>query len=238
MDDNLLSFADDKQGNILSKILLEPELKEKVEEANFYFDKKEERADRALDLLLMTSGWRKFSWKQINDEDFPEVKFAAEKAQFSGIVYDGYDYKPLPGAQLKLISNGKTVTTDREGKFSFSKFDIAANNQIQITAEGHQAQTQTIYNYGQGNNYYLYDNRNRYYKERIPMAAARGGMREEFAEGAAMDAMDIVVAETKIAFRFCCQHLSQLLFPQQQYPLHPLQRLQQTLRAFLRALLP
>ena len=60
VDDNLLSFADDKQGNILSKILLEPELKEKVEEPNFYFDKKEAKADKALDLLLLTSGWRKY----------------------------------------------------------------------------------------------------------------------------------------------------------------------------------
>jgi len=197
VDDNLLSFADDKQGNILSKILLEPELKEKVEEPNFYFDKKEKKADKALDLLMLTSGWRKYEWKQITDGDLPEIKFAGEKAVFSGIVYDGYDYKPLPGAQLKLTATGRTTTTDKDGKFSFGKFDIAACNQIQITAENHQAQTQTIYNYGTNNAYYLYDNRRyRYYKE-IPMAAAgRGGVVAEFAEEK-MELNEVVVAQAK-----------------------------------------
>ena len=202
VDDNLLSFADDKQGNILSKILLEPDLKEKVEEANFYFDKKEEKADKALDLLMMTSGWRKYTWKQIGDEDFPEQKFAGEKAVFSGVVYNGYDYKPLAGAQLRLVTGNKTVSTDKDGKFSFSKFDIAACNQIQITAENYQAQTQTIYNYGTGNNYYLYDKRyERYYKQ-VPMAAAaRGGavMREEAMEDAM--AVDLDVAAQKPILR-------------------------------------
>ncbi len=44
-DDNLLSFADDKSGHMLSKMLLEPDLRGKVEEPNFYFDPKEHKAD-------------------------------------------------------------------------------------------------------------------------------------------------------------------------------------------------
>ncbi len=188
VDDNLLSFADDKQGTILSKILLEPDLKEKVEEPDFYFNPKEEKADKALDLLLLTSGWRRYTWKQINDQALPEAKFAAEKAEFSGMVYDGYTYKPLPGAQLKLAGNGKVVVTDSNGKFSFGKFDILANNQLTITADGHMAQTQSIYNYSNNNVYYLYDNRNRRYFDdavvaeaavaapRAMMAPANGGV--------------------------------------------------------------
>ncbi|MBP6731051.1 MAG: hypothetical protein KA149_03275 [Chitinophagales bacterium] len=189
VDDNLLSFADDKQGTILSKILLEPDLKEKVEEPDFYFNKKEAKADKALDLLMLTSGWRKYAWKQINDEDLPEVKFASEKAVFSGIVYDGYNGKPLPGTELKLTASGKTAITDKEGKFSFSKFDIAASNQITISAVGHQTQTQNIYNYGTNNAYYLYDvHTRRYMEQQIPMAAAgRAEMAEE------RMALDVVV---------------------------------------------
>lgn len=192
VDDNLLTFADDKQGNILAKILLEPELKHKVEEPNFYFDSKEEKADKALDLLLMTSGWRKYSWKQIQQEDLPEIKFSAEKARLSGVVYDGYTYKPLPGAQLQLSNSGKSVITDKDGKFSINKFDITTSNQLTITAAEHQKQVQTIYNYGSGVAYYLYDNRRRYYEE-MPMAVARGGAMNE---GVMMDAQAIAV-ETK-----------------------------------------
>ncbi|MGL4363897.1 MAG: MG2 domain-containing protein, partial [Bacteroidales bacterium] len=44
VNDQLLSFADDKSSNILSWLLVESDLKGKVEEPNFYFDKKEAKA--------------------------------------------------------------------------------------------------------------------------------------------------------------------------------------------------
>lgn len=192
VDDNLLSFADDKQGNILSKILLEPELKEKVEEPNFYFDKKEEKADKALDLLMLTSGWRKYEWKQITDEDYPEVKFNGEKAQLSGIIYEGYTGKPVTGAVVKFKESGKSTVTDRDGKFTLSKFDISKQNQIEIAAPNFQTQTQTIYAYGKDVAYYLYDNRRYMYRgardDNAPMAPAMGG------NGLAMEERVVVAA--------------------------------------------
>lgn len=184
VDDNLLSFADEKQGNILSKMLLEPELNQKVEEPNFYFDNKEAKANHALDLLMMTSGWRKYTWKQVTAQDFPIEKFQAEKAIYSGIVYDGYTYKPLPGAQLKLTASGKTVTTDKDGKFVFSKFDIAVSNQVQISAGNFQTQTHTIADYGTNHQFYLYNNQRRPYYLHEPMAAlAKEERMNVFAEG-------------------------------------------------------
>ncbi|MEZ4953619.1 MAG: MG2 domain-containing protein [Saprospiraceae bacterium] len=68
-DDNLLTFADDKQGNILSYLLLESELIGKVVEPNFYFAEKEKHPEKdqllALDYLMLTQGWRRFDWKEI-----------------------------------------------------------------------------------------------------------------------------------------------------------------------------
>ncbi len=170
VDDNLLSFADDKQGNILSKILLEPELKEKVEEANFYFDKKEPKAQKALDYLLMTSGWRRYTWKQIEENNFPVVKFNAEKAILSGVVYDAYAGQPVNGAIVKLKNTNKSAITNREGKFTLSGFDVSQHNQLEISATGFSASTQTITEYTTSANYYLYNNKYRYY-EAVPMAA-------------------------------------------------------------------
>lgn len=37
-DEKLLTFADDKQGHLLASLLLEQEVKGKIEEPNFYFD--------------------------------------------------------------------------------------------------------------------------------------------------------------------------------------------------------
>ena len=85
-NDQLISFADDKSGNILSKMLLEPELKDKVEEPAFYFDKKEEKSLAAMDYLMMTSGWRKFKWEEVLDGNLPSLAYQGERALISGIV--------------------------------------------------------------------------------------------------------------------------------------------------------
>ncbi len=65
VDDTVISFADDKHGHLLSKLLLEPEVPGKIEEPNFYFDLKEEKSAVAMDLLMGTRGWRKFDWQTV-----------------------------------------------------------------------------------------------------------------------------------------------------------------------------
>ena len=65
VDDTVLSFADDKQGHLLSRLLLEPELPGKVEEPNFYLDLTEAKSAAALDMLLGTSGYRRFEWRRL-----------------------------------------------------------------------------------------------------------------------------------------------------------------------------
>ena len=65
VDDQLISFADDKQDNMLSSMLLSSEVRGEVQEPSFYFDSNEAKAVSALDYLLMTQGWRRFTWKDI-----------------------------------------------------------------------------------------------------------------------------------------------------------------------------
>ncbi|CAN5161716.1 hypothetical protein BH11PSE11_BH11PSE11_17690 [soil metagenome] len=65
VDDTVISFADDKSGHLLSKLLLEPELPGKVEEPNFYLDLTESKSALALDLLMGTRGYRRFEWTPV-----------------------------------------------------------------------------------------------------------------------------------------------------------------------------
>ena len=65
VDDQLISFADDKQDNILSSLLLSSEVRGEIQEPSFYFDEEEKKATQALDYLLMTQGWRRFTWEEV-----------------------------------------------------------------------------------------------------------------------------------------------------------------------------
>ena len=71
VDDTVVSFADDKSGNLLSKLLLEPELPGKIEEPNFYLDLTEEKSAAGLDLLLGVRGYRRFDWLPVMNAVLP-----------------------------------------------------------------------------------------------------------------------------------------------------------------------
>jgi hypothetical protein len=65
VDDTVVSFADDKTGHLLSRLLLEPELPGKIEEPNFYFDLTQAKSAVAMDLLMGTHGYRRFEWQPV-----------------------------------------------------------------------------------------------------------------------------------------------------------------------------
>lgn len=195
VDDNLLSFADDKQGHILSKMLLEPELKESVFEPNFYFDKKEAKAKDALDNLLLTSGWRRYTWKQILNEPKPVFAYEAEKTIFSGNVHDAYKGKGISGAKVTLKNSGRSVLTDTAGNFTLPKFDITKDSLIEISAKGFDSISQEISEYSTNYVFYLYDHTRP--RPRPVFMNARGGVMEM----AEIDAVAFAAAEPEVAVK-------------------------------------
>ncbi len=156
-NDQLLAFADDKSGNLLSQFLLQQDLNSKVEEPAFYFNKKEAKSEKALDYLLMTSGWRRFTWEKIMSEEMPQVAYQPEMALISGTLLDASTRKPLKDATVKVNNSGQTITTNSEGKFSFRGVDLSSPVYLNLSANGYTNQNQYVYSYGQGYTYYLYN---------------------------------------------------------------------------------
>jgi maltooligosyltrehalose synthase len=58
-----------------SNILLTSDLKGYVEKPNYYFAKENDDVNKALDNLMLTQGYRRFSWKEI-------AKTVSEKPAF------------------------------------------------------------------------------------------------------------------------------------------------------------
>lgn len=119
-DDQLHSFADDKQANILAQFLLSSELHGKIHEPNFYFDTKEENRLRALDLLMLTHGWRRFHWQQIlqsQQEDWHAmINYPVEKLTLAAYAQLNGQY--LRNAKIRLQDDETLVlATDNYGRF-------------------------------------------------------------------------------------------------------------------------
>ncbi len=151
VDDKLLSYADDKQGNILSTLLLQSDLDSKVEEADFYFDKEEAKAPQALDYLMMTKGWRRFVWKQIMDSTEVAINFKGQKAIVGGYVFDA-NGKKVPGADIRIVVEQDSIrraSTNSEGKFYITGLDLSQPTELHISADGHPDTFYPVGSYGE-----------------------------------------------------------------------------------------
>ena len=134
----------DDAENIKSWMLLNSDLRGKVEQAGFYFSDEKKSTKLLLDILMMTQGWRRFSWKQIKEGDFPEIKYLPEY----GFNFKGYItkkatdkrqaanvYLTVMGEQLEFLE----LETDSVGNFLFHNIHFVDTATVVLQARKHFA---------------------------------------------------------------------------------------------------
>ncbi len=134
IDDKIHAFADDRQDNILSWLLMSSELKDKVEDASYYFNPDKEKAMQSIDYVLLTHGWRRFTWNEINNPDI-EIKSLPASFSYIGGTVRAKGAKNGVVADVWLVSYGrkKTVShlrTSNSGKFLFTNVDRSGKLQL------------------------------------------------------------------------------------------------------------
>lgn len=154
-DDQWLTFADDKSSTLLSHMLLEADVRGKIEEPRFYFDPKEPKADAALDSLLMTRGWRRFTWEKLSGTDAPPaVQYPGEKAELGGIVINAQTGQPVPRARVELPAANVVVFTDIQGAFSVRGIDLSEPRLLNVR-KGKLSSSTTVHQYTSALRLYL-----------------------------------------------------------------------------------
>ena len=134
VDDKLWSYADDKQDHILSWLLLCSELKGKVEEPQFYFKQDEPQANAALDLVMMTNGYRYFDYTEYVKTNRQPNFLAEHGVKLTGSIVD-IDNKPIQDATVYLVNESNKllkIQTDEKGAFCFN--DLPKGNTVYLYA--------------------------------------------------------------------------------------------------------
>ncbi len=135
VDDKLWTFADDKQDHILSWLLLSSELKGKIEEPQFYFKKEEPKAIPALDLLMLTHGYRYFDFIEYVVKE-GMLKYLPDQDNIvSGRIQD-LNGNPVQAKMFLMnrVYGGRAMeyTTGADGVFFFS--DLISNSSYYLFA--------------------------------------------------------------------------------------------------------
>jgi len=139
VDETNVPFDENGETTIFSNLLLSSDLKGYVEKPNYYFNNSGEDVDKALDNLMLTQGYRRFTWKEILSGNSAQPVFEAEKigAKISGTVYT-LGKKPLANATVTLLSVraniAATTTSDANGKFKFEGIIVKDSTKFAIQA--------------------------------------------------------------------------------------------------------
>jgi len=124
IDESKVPVDKSLESSIFSNILLTSDLKGYIEKPNYYFTTETEEVNKALDNLMLTQGYRRFTWKELANTINTKPVFRAEGlgVTISGTVQT-LGHKILPGANVMLMSLKagvtKGTTTDENGRFKF-----------------------------------------------------------------------------------------------------------------------
>lgn len=134
--------------DIRTYTLLESDLPGHIEEPQLYFDPENPKAERMLDLVMLTNGWRRFSWQNVLRDGAMENPFFAQGFEVCGQLspVDANKYK---AADLALVTVGPTggfysTQADDEGRFCFFDVNFVDTTFLSVQAITKSGQTVNV----------------------------------------------------------------------------------------------
>lgn len=118
--------------DIRTQLLLQSELRGRIEDAGYYFQEGDREAQRNLDLLMMVNGWSRYNLPEAILGKYSEPDIALEIGQeICGQVRSRWRNRPLEGVMVCAISPkadfGTYAETDSAGLFRINGFDLPEN---------------------------------------------------------------------------------------------------------------
>jgi len=138
IDDAKVPFDENSETTILSYLLLTSDISGYIEKPNYYFNHPDAKKLADLDVLLLTQGYRRFSYDGIMNDKYPPINFLPEQ----GITLTG----TLRASNGMAINNGNislkikdknynaTAVTDADGRFRFPNLLFSDSTQVFLSA--------------------------------------------------------------------------------------------------------
>jgi hypothetical protein len=138
VNESIVPYDDDDAPNILSYLLLTSDLRGFIEKPGYYFNHKDEKSIADLDALMLTQGYRRFSYKNIIADKNPPITYLPEQGiAISGILRNNTGL-PIAKGNIRLFIPDKaystTTITDANGAFRFPNVLVSDTSRIKISA--------------------------------------------------------------------------------------------------------
>ncbi|MDW3193424.1 MAG: TonB-dependent receptor plug domain-containing protein [Cytophagales bacterium] len=116
------------------------DLKGRIQDPGYYFDKGNPDRMQHLDLLMLTQGWRRFVWSDLLDGQLPEINYFAEKGfSIEGKLVDYYKRSKTKSGTvvLSFLENllfNEEASADEYGNFYFDGLTISDSVTVMVQA--------------------------------------------------------------------------------------------------------
>lgn len=127
--------------SIKTYLLLNSDLRGHIPEPGYYFTDITPEKKKALDLVLMTHGWRRFTWENLLNQPLDSIQYQPQSGtELSGRLLRKGNNKPIANGTVTYLNrqNGqmtmRTEQTDDEGKFVLT--DLLHTNLSKVSLKG------------------------------------------------------------------------------------------------------
>ena len=126
------------ENTIFSDLLLTSDLKGYVEQPNYYFSTNNPETANALDILMLTQGYRRYNWTQIINNSQPQFNFKPEKSLSLQGLLKTPSGKPVPNGKITLVATKQNLLIDTvanaNGEFIFSNLYLPDTTKLVLKA--------------------------------------------------------------------------------------------------------
>jgi len=138
IDESKVPVNEDAETTILSSLLLTSDLKGYIEQPNYYFRHNDDKTAADLDALMLTQGYRRFSYRDLLRGKYPQLSLMPEQGiQITGTLRNRTGL-PIFKGNVRLLVPDKNISmqtiTNAEGQFKFDNVMINDSTKVVINA--------------------------------------------------------------------------------------------------------
>ena len=132
IDESKVPVDENSETTILSYLLLTSQLRGYVEQPNYYFLHDNNQTANDLDALMLTQGYRRFTWKKLLDARDSTFAYSPEKnLEISGTAKNAAG-APVKDMDVMLLTTDRRSSlgerTDNSGRFKFASLPAMADS--------------------------------------------------------------------------------------------------------------
>jgi len=148
IDESKVPYDDNAETTILSSLLLTSDLRGYIEKPNYYFNHPDDNTLANLDILMLTQGYRRFSYTDILRDKYPGVTFLPEKnMEITGTLRTSTGVPVFKGiVNLRIPSRNISVNspTDANGQFRFSNVAVLDSTKMILSARNNSGRSNVM----------------------------------------------------------------------------------------------